>query len=72
MPLSAPCPAAAARQEVFIAGTEPAGACVVQNGRVVATDTLPADSVTVDIPLPDSLLPESLALPPDSLPRPKK
>lgn len=73
MPLSAPCPAAAARQEVFIAGTEPAGACVVQNGRVVTpVDTLPADSVTVDIPLPDSLLPESLALPPDSLSRPRK
>ncbi|HEX8208630.1 MAG TPA: PBP1A family penicillin-binding protein [Longimicrobium sp.] len=55
-PLSGACPAAAARREYFIAGTEPAGACRVLGGRVVA----PAR------PAPDSLVPDSLAPAPDT------
>ena len=48
-PLTGPCPAAAGRREYFIAGTEPAGACRLENGRVVA----PApDSVTLDTVVP--------------------
>ena len=35
-PLTGSCPAAAPRREYFIAGTEPADACRLQNGRVVA------------------------------------
>jgi len=51
-PLTGSCPPAATRREYFLAGTEPAGACRVENGRVVAPQ--PA--------APDTLLPDSLPI----------
>lgn len=61
MPLTAPCPAAAPRVEYFVAGTEPADACVVQGGRVVVpADTVPADSLLLPIVDPDSVAPDTL------------
>jgi penicillin-binding protein 1A len=50
-PLSGACPRTAARREYFLAGTEPAGACRLEGGRVVA-------------PAPDSVRLDTLAPPP--------
>ncbi|HEV2147608.1 MAG TPA: PBP1A family penicillin-binding protein [Longimicrobiaceae bacterium] len=52
-PLVAPCPAGPVRTEYFLPGTEPPGACVLQDGLLVPSgDTLPADSVILgEIPL---------------------
>lgn len=50
-PLTGACPATAARREYFIAGTEPPGACRLENGRVVApraADTARIDSLATE------------------------
>lgn len=66
LPLTAPCPTGPVRTEYFAAGTEPSGACVLQDGILVpAGDTLPADSILLgDVP-PDTLAADTLAI--DSL-----
>ncbi|HEX2187938.1 MAG TPA: PBP1A family penicillin-binding protein [Longimicrobiaceae bacterium] len=65
-PLVAPCPAGPVRTEYFAAGTEPPGACVLQDGMLVpAGDTLPADSILLGEVPPDTLAADTLAI--DSL-----
>lgn len=66
LPLTAPCPAGPVRTEYFTAGTEPPGACVLQDGMLVpAGDTLPADSILLGAIPPETLAADTLAI--DSL-----
>ncbi|MDP9349406.1 MAG: PBP1A family penicillin-binding protein, partial [Gemmatimonadota bacterium] len=59
-----PCPAAPARVEYFVVGTEPQGGCLFRNGQLVPADTVPADSILLD-PLPaDTLGAATTVLPP--------
>ncbi len=65
-PLVAPCPAGPVRTEYFVAGTEPRGACVLQDGLLVPSgDTIPVDSIFLGAVPPDSLAADTLAV--DSL-----
>jgi 1A family penicillin-binding protein len=65
-PLVAPCPAGPVRTEYFLPGTEPPGACVLQDGLLVPSgDTLPADSVILGEVPPDMVTGDTLAI--DSL-----
>ena len=65
--LPPPCPAAPARLEHYVAGTEPPGACVFRAGRLVPQDTLSPDSIRLDS-LPEVEEPDTSAAEP---PRPR-
>jgi len=64
-PLFAPCPAAAAKKEYFLASAAPVGVCVERAGGLPG-DWAVSDSVTLE-PLGGEVEPDTVPAPPDSI-----